>query len=439
MPQARTVDSKSQHIYTVSELAKEIKLILEGSLPEVWVEGEVSNFRAPPSGHLYFTLKDESAILPAAMFNRANKGLKFKIADGLKVICCGKASAYSPQGQYQLIVEKIEPKGLGALQLALEQLKQKLEKEGLFAAEHKRPIPYLPAKIGVVTSLVGAAIKDILKVLDRRFGDIELIISPAQVQGEAAKEEIARAIKDLNCLNETFPLTERIEVMIVGRGGGSIEDLWAFNEEVVARAIYASKIPVVSAVGHERDWTLSDLVADLRAATPSVAAELVIPKKEELRDRVDTLAQAQDSAFADILTGLKDELDDLMHRFKLGTAHILELSISRLNSALKKLAILNPLAVITQYRQKAADTFRQINVRMEHFLKLRQAELGNAAAKLSSLSPLNILSRGYSITFKMPENLIVKDIKHVKVGDGLKTRLGKGEVLSKIEEIITNG
>jgi len=439
MPEAGQGSISPKHIYTVSELAKDIKLVLESSFLEVWVEGEVSNFSAPPSGHLYFTLKDEGAVLPSAMFVRAAKDLKFKIEDGIKVICFGKISAYSPRGQYQIIVEKIEPKGLGALQLALEQLKQKLEKEGLFAAQHKRPIPYLPSKIAVVTSLAGAAIKDILKVLDRRFGDIQLIISPAQVQGEAAKEEIAQAIKDLNKLNESLSAKERIEVMIVGRGGGSIEDLWAFNEEIVARAIYNSKIPVISAVGHERDWTISDLVADLRAPTPSVAAELVMPQKEELRARIDSLSQAMDSSFLGVISGFKDNMDDFIHRLKLGIAHIFELNSSELNSAIRKLGILNPSQIIQQNKIRVLDFTRQINVRIEHFLKLREAEFKGTLEKLSSLSPLNILSRGYSITFKMPENAVVKDIKLVKIGDEIKTHLGKGEVLSKIKEIITNG
>ena len=435
MPQPGTISSKDAHIYTVGELAKDIKLILESSFPEIWVEGEVSNFSAPPSGHLYFTLKDESAVLSAAMFNRAAKGLKFKIADGLKVICFGKISAYGARGQYQIIVEKIEPKGIGGLQLALEQLKRKLEKEGLFSAGHKRPVPYLPAKIGVVTSLAGAAIKDILKVLDRRFGEIQLIISPCQVQGEAAKEEIVQAIKDLNRLNEGLSLNERIEVMIVGRGGGSTEDLWAFNEEIVARAIYSSKIPVISAVGHERDWTVADLVADMRAPTPSVAAELVMPEKEELRDKINVLSQGLDNSFLEIARGLKDTIAGLLHRLKLGTGHIFELNISRLNAGVRKLGILNPVTIIQQHQAKIRDLFKQINVRAGHFLKLRQAEFKTAVEKLSSLSPLNILSRGYSITFKMPQNLIVKDAKLIEVGDKIRTRLGKGEIFSQVKEI----
>ncbi|MDD5044890.1 MAG: exodeoxyribonuclease VII large subunit [Candidatus Omnitrophica bacterium] len=439
MPEQRTIDPKATHIYTVSELSKDIKLILENTFPEVWVEGEISNFSAPPSGHLYFTLKDEASVLSAAMFSRAAKDLKFKIEDGLKAVCFGKVSAYGARGQYQIIVEKIEPKGVGGLQLALEQLKKKLEKEGLFSSEHKRPIPYLPSKIGVVTSLAGAAIRDILKVLDRRFSDTQLIISPAQVQGETAKNEIAQAILDLNRLNENLASTERIEVMIVGRGGGSMEDLWAFNEEIVARAIYNSKIPVISAVGHERDWTIADLVADVRAPTPSVAAELVMPKKEELRDKVNTLAQGLDSSFMVLAADLKDTIDELLHRLRLGIGHALELNSGRLSGVVKKLGILNPVLIVQQHQLKIKDLFRQANVRIEHFLKLKEAGFRTTVEKLSSLSPLNILGRGYSITFKMPELSVVKDIRSVKAGDKIKTRLGKGEVLSKIEEIITHG
>ncbi|MFA5344864.1 MAG: exodeoxyribonuclease VII large subunit [Candidatus Omnitrophota bacterium] len=401
-----------KHIYNISELARDIKIILENTFGEIWVEGEVSNFSSHPSGHFYFTLKDDAAVLPAAMFSRANRELKFKIENGMKIVCFGKVSAYGPRGQYQIIVEKLEPKGIGSLQLALEQLKQKLEKEGLFSPEHKRPVPYLPSKIGIVTSLSGAAIKDILKVLDRRFSDAQIIINPAQVQGNTAKDEIAQAIKDLNTLNEDLPAGKRIEVMIVGRGGGSIEDLWAFNEEAVARAIYNSKIPVISAVGHERDWTIADLVADLRAPTPSVAAELVLPKKEDLREKVADLSQDALRALSDIYLNLGEALDNLRHR----------------------LAILSPVLLIQQHKTKIADLARQIYVRFGHFIKLRQAEFSGAAEKLSSLSPLNILGRGYSITFKMPEGAILKNKESIRPGDILKTKLHQGEILSKVME-----
>ena len=308
---------KTRRIFTVSEITQDIKLILESNFAEVWVEGEVSNFRQYPSGHDYLSLKDQAAILTAVIFNRNSKEIKFKIEDGLKVICLGKVEVYAPRGQYQLIIEKIEPKGIGSLQLALEQLKQKLEKEGLFSLAHKRPIPYLPSRIGVVTSLSGAAIKDVLKVLERRFKDVHIIINPVRVQGENAKEEIALGIKDFNDFNSRVSGNERIEVMIVGRGGGSTEDLWAFNEEVVARAIYHSQIPVISAVGHERDVTIADLVADLRAATPSVAAEIVIPKKEDLKDNLDSLIKNLKQSFLDLGQNFQDTIDALMHRLRL--------------------------------------------------------------------------------------------------------------------------
>ena len=404
---------KTRRIFTVSEITQDIKLILESNFAEVWVEGEVSNFRQYPSGHDYLSLKDQAAILTAVIFNRNSKEIKFKIEDGLKVICLGKVEVYAPRGQYQLIIEKIEPKGIGSLQLALEQLKQKLEKEGLFSLAHKRPIPYLPSRIGVVTSLSGAAIKDVLKVLERRFKDVHIIINPVRVQGENAKEEIALGIKDFNDFNSRVSGNERIEVMIVGRGGGSTEDLWAFNEEVVARAIYHSQIPVISAVGHERDVTIADLVADLRAATPSVAAEIVIPKKEDLKDNLDSLIKNLKQSFLDLGQNFQDTIDALMHRLRLK----------------------NPVVLIDEYKQRAQDYARQISVRMTHFMKLKQSEFTKAIEKLSGLSPLNILARGYSITFKMADGAVIKEAKAIKAGEVIKTRLHKGEILSQVREV----
>jgi len=436
---SQTSQKKDAHIFTVSQITQDIKLILENTFGEVWVEGEVSNFRAHDSGHLYFSLKDEGALLPAAIFNYQKKDFKFRVENGLKVVCFGKIDVYPPHGAYKLIIEKIEPKGIGSLQLALEQLKEKLEKEGLFSPGHKKPTPYLPAKIGVVTSLSGAAIKDILKVLERRFRDVHIIISPARVQGEEAKEEIAQAIKDFNRLNDTLPISERIEVLIVGRGGGSIEDLWAFNEEVVARAIYNSRIPIISAVGHERDWTIADLVADVRAATPSVAAELVIPKKEELKLRVDELSDDIKRSFLGISSGFEEAIGDLAQRMALCMQNSLRLSENKLVSTQNKLALLNPSLLIQQHKAKIVDFGRQIQVRIEHFVKLRQAEFNGAVEKLSSLSPLNILARGYSITFKMPQSEALKDIKSIKSGDTVKTKLHKGDFLSKVMEVNQNG
>jgi len=434
------IDSaQAKHVYTVSEITQGIKLILQESFPEVWVEGEVSNFKAHASGHFYFFLKDENAVLAAAMFMPHSRGVKFKIEDGLKVICYGRINAYLARSQYQIIVERIEPKGIGSLQLALEQLKEKLAKEGLFADEHKRPLPYLPRRVGLVTSLSGAAVRDILKVLDRRFNELDIVINPVQVQGDGAKDEISQAIEDFNRFNEGLPASERIEVMIVGRGGGSIEDLWAFNEEVVARAIYNSKIPVISAVGHEKDWTIADLVADVRAATPSVAAELVTPKKEELKLRLQELIADVQRSFLEIVSDCQDSTRDILYRLQLGMENTLKFSANSLSAAQKKLALLNPVVAIAQHQKRMLDLARQALVRMEHFLKLRQARFTAALEKLRGLSPLSILSRGYSITFKVPEGLIIKDSADLKSGDIIKTRLHQGEVSSRVTEVEKNG
>ncbi|MFH0828538.1 MAG: exodeoxyribonuclease VII large subunit [Candidatus Omnitrophota bacterium] len=426
---------KSRHVFTVTEITQGIKVLLEGAFSEVWVEGEVSNCRPSGAGHVYFSLKDQNAILSSVMFSRQAKDVKFKLEDGLKVICSGSIDVYAPRGQYQLIIERIEPKGIGGLQLALEQLKAKLEKEGIFAPEHKKPIPYLPAKIGVVTSLTGAAIKDILKVLDRRFKDTHIIINPVKVQGDGAKEEISQAIADFNLLNQNLGADEKIEVLIVGRGGGSIEDLWAFNEEIVVRAIYNSRIPVISAVGHERDVTISDLAADLRAATPSVAAELVIPRQEDLRQRLEELTASIKQDFQSALTHFYDEIEGLNHRLKMSLEHIWELNFNRLNANKKKLSLLNPAVKLVQYQDKLLDLARQIYVRINHFLNLKETEFSGIIGNLSSLNPLNILARGYSVTFSFPEGRIVKDAGAVKKGDKIKTKLHKGEIISEIREI----
>ena len=426
------------HIYTVSEITQDIKLILENTFAQVWVEGEVSGLSRIPTGTVFFNLKDNASLLKCVIFFSAATNIKFDLKDGMQLVCCGRISVYEKDGKYQLYVQSAEPRGIGSLQLALEQLKQKLEKEGLFRPEHKRPIPYLPSHIGVVTSLSGAAIKDILKILDRRFKDTHIIINPVKVQGEGAKEEIAQAIKDFNDFNSRLALASRIEVMIVGRGGGSIEDLWAFNEEIVARAIYSSKIPVISAVGHERDVTIADLVADVRAATPSVAAELVIPKKEDLKDSLIDLAGDLKRTLSKIVLNFQENMDELLHRLLLGTAHILELNTGELNTLAKKLTLLNPKVIINRYQEKITDLASQIYVRLNHFIKLRQAEFTKALEKLSSLSPLNILGRGYSITFKMPEDRIIKEAACVKVGELIKTKLHKGEILSQVTKIVNS-
>jgi exodeoxyribonuclease VII large subunit len=427
--------SLKKHIYSVTEITQRLKSILQDSLGEVWVEGEVSGARRIPTGTVFFSLKDDASILRCVIFGSNLEKIKFELKDGIRVLCLGQISIYEKRGDYQLYVQKIEPKGIGSLQMALEQLKLKLEKEGLFSPGHKRPIPYLPKKIGVVTSLGGAALKDILKVLERRFSGAHIIISPAQVQGEGAKEEIAQAISNFNCLNDRLAKEERVEVLIVGRGGGSIEDLWAFNEEIVARAIYHSKVPIISAVGHERDWTIADLVADLRAPTPSVAAELVIPRIEDLRDKLDDLRRALNKFLADSLLDFQEAADDCLRRMAQAIEGTFRLSLSELQSAQKKLSLLNPLLLLKQYKIKVADLGRQISLRTEYLLKLKETCLNVLVEKLSSLSPLNVLSRGYSITFKLPEGTLAKDARLLKAGDMLNTKLEKGQILSKVTEV----
>ncbi len=430
--------AKGRHIYTVSEITQDIKILLENTFVDLWVEGELSSARRIPTGTVFFSLKDNNSLLKCVMFASYANTLKFELKDGSQLLCFGRVGVYEKDGQYQLYVQKLEPKGIGSLQLALEQLKQKLEKEGLFSPEHKRPIPYLPSRIGVVTSLQGAAIKDILKVLERRFKDTHIIVYPVRVQGDEAKQEIAQAIKDFNAWNQELPPDEKVEVLIVGRGGGSIEDLWAFNEEIVARAIYNSKIPIISAVGHERDWTVADLVADVRAPTPSVAAELVIPKKEDLEDKLKGLSDGLKKAFSDTVTNSGENIDNLLDRMTLSIGHTLELNSGELKATIKKLTLLNPAVLIPQYKAKMLDLAKQAYIRAEHLVKLKHAEFLKAIEKLSSLSPLNILSRGYSITFAN-DGRIIKDIKFVKTGDSIKTKLHKGDILSEVKEILRGG
>ncbi len=424
-----------RHIYTVSEITKDIKIILENTFGEVWVEGEVSGFSRIPTGTAFFNLKDSASLLKCVLFPSYAASIKFEIKDGMSLVCFGRMSIYEKEGKYQLYVQQIEPKGIGSLQLALEQLKQKLEKEGLFSPRHKRPIPYLPDRIGIVTSISGAAIEDILRVLERRFKDVHIIINPVRVQGEGAKEEIAQAIKDFNLYNQQLMRDQQIKVLIVGRGGGSIEDLWAFNEEEVARAIYNSKIPVISAVGHERDFTIADLVADFRASTPSVAAEMVLPKKEDLKERLNDFNQRLKRAFLDIAIDYQQTIDNSAYRLNLATQHIIALDTNQFNAIRNKLILFNPLNIILQHKDKIINLVRQSHLRIEYFIKIKDAQFSKAIEKLNSLSPLNILSRGYSITFKMPTEEILKDIRSVKLGDKIKTRLHKGEILSEVKDV----
>ena len=400
------MNGEERRVWTVTELTRSIKSILEKSFPEVWVEGEVSNLRIPSSGHMYFTLKDEGAELHAVMFRGLNQYLKFKMEDGLMVVALGTISVYQRRGEYQLVAEKLEPRGLGALQLAFEQLKKKLQEEGLFDEAHKKPIPFLPTRIGVITSPTGAAIRDIINVVQRRFSNVEILLNPVRVQGEGAAGEIALAIDELNEMGE-------VEVMIVGRGGGSLEDLWAFNEEVVARAIYGSRIPIISAVGHEIDYTIADFVADLRAPTPSAAAELVIVSKEELVNKIEVIQS----------------------RMKSGILNTLALFKNRLVAVKESYAFRRPKETIQQYQQRVDDLAKNLATTMSHLLELSRERVARVAGKLESLSPLGILSRGYSISLKLPERAIIKQADALKAGDEIETMVKEGSFLSRVEKI----
>ncbi|MBU1090810.1 MAG: exodeoxyribonuclease VII large subunit [Candidatus Omnitrophica bacterium] len=399
------IKGPERHIYKVREITKDIKLILENSFGEVWVEGEVSNFKSAASGHFYFSLKDESAVLAAAMFSRANKEVKFKIEDGLKVVCFGRIDVYPPRGNYQLIVEKIEPKGIGARQLAFEQLKKKLFKEGLFEQAHKKPLPAMPFKLGVVTSSQGAAVRDILQILRKGAPFIDLIIRPVRVQGEAASGEIAGAIEDFNKFGQ-------VDALIISRGGGSIEDLWSFNEEIVARAIYNSKLPTISAVGHQINITLSDLVADVFVETPSAAAKIIVDRRNVLLADLDNYRHSLSSSILEVIYNLKHALAVLLG------------------------ALISPLDRLLEKQQLIDEFSAGLNRQIRQILNITQEKLSYIIEKLEVLSPLSVLSRGYSLSTQLGTGEIIKDAAKLNEGDKIKTILDKGSFISTVREVI---
>ncbi len=440
----------SRSILTVSQLTAEIKTLLERNFDHVWVEGEISNFRLPGSGHLYFTLKDEKAQIRGVMFRLQNRLLKFEPKDGLQVIGYGRITVYEPRGDYQIILDYLEPKGLGALQLAFEQLKEKLAAEGLFDPARKKPIPHLPQKIGIVTSATGAAIRDILRIIDRRFANIHVVLFPVRVQGPGAAQEIAQAIEALNELPE-------VDVMIVGRGGGSLEDLWAFNEETVARAIFSSRIPVISAVGHEVDFTIADFVADLRASTPSAAAELVVRNKVELVQNLKNLERALLQSFRSTLDLQQERLFSLTERLadprrRLSDRRIrLDDISSRLAYSLKQglrrqhdrfrlqqgsLLLLSPAKRLEEYSQKISQVTRRLTVSLQGELRISRQRVEAVLGKLFTLSPLGVLERGYSITRVLPSREIVRKADDLKANSFVNVKVHRGEFTARVEEVI---
>ncbi len=438
-----------KEILTVRELTERIQFVLESSFDSIWVEGEISNLRKPASGHLYFTLKDEQAQIRAVIFRPVYRAMRFEIQDGMHIICRARLGVYKPRGEYQIIIEVAEPKGVGALQIAFEQLKARLEKEGLFDPARKKPIPFLPGKIGVITSPSGAVIRDILNITGRRFPSVDIVIAPVRVQGAEAPPEIVEALANLNTLPD-------VEVIIVARGGGSLEDLAPFNDERVARAIFESRIPVVSAVGHEIDFTISDFVADLRAPTPSAAAELVVPVRNELRESLNRLYLRLEAHHLKLRRNLAERVESMRERLRDPRKMIVELRISvddfyekltvsvrrgaverrsRVAAESRHLMALTPLAGIKNSRFLIENMKKNMLTGLFRIMDFFKSRLETHTGILDSLSPLAILKRGYSIARKLPEGLIVKEASLLSAGDEVGVKVSEGSFDARVLRI----
>ncbi|MGD0949151.1 MAG: exodeoxyribonuclease VII large subunit [Candidatus Binatia bacterium] len=390
-------------VLTVSQLNQRIRESLEANLDEVWVSGEISNFRMPPSGHFYFSLKDQRSQIAAVMFRSANRLLPFRPEDGMEVIARGRISIYEARGDLQLCVEAMEPCGLGAQQLALEQLKKRLAAEGLFAESRKRPLPFLPRAVGIVTALKGAAIHDLLSVLRSRVPGLRIVIRPVRVQGKGAAPDIAQAVADLNRLGEP-------EVIIVGRGGGSLEDLWAFNDERVARAIAASGVPVVSAVGHEIDVTISDLVADRRAPTPTAAAAMVVPDQRDLVGSLDRIALA-------LRLAIQRQIRQQRERLAAQAQHLR-----------------HPRQVLRTLQLRLDELSERAVHAITGRIRFAQQRLRGGAERLQALSPLAVLERGYSIARRVEDGAVIRDAAALKDGECLRLTFARGTARVRVED-----
>jgi len=397
------VSQLEEKIYTVSQLNQQARLLLDTSFPPLRIEGEISNLSRPSSGHWYFSLKDESAQIRCAMFRRANSALAFTPKDGMHVIALAKVSLYEARGDFQLIVEDLEESGDGKLQRAFLALKKQLQAEGLFAAEHKQPLPTLPQCIGVVTSPTGAAIRDILSVLKRRFASLPVIIYPTPVQGADAAPQIVAAIQRANQHNVC-------DVLILTRGGGSLEDLWPFNDEQVAHALFASQVTIISAVGHEIDFTIADFVADHRAATPSAAAEMVSPEGATWLNKMNQLEKRLDQLLTMQLQHARLKLEQLSKRLR------------------------HPGHLIQEQSQRIDDIESRLQLALKHYLRHCQQQLANLARALDAVSPLATLNRGYAIVRK--EDHILRDCTAVSVGDNITAKLAKGELRCTVDEVL---
>ena len=409
MPPSRSLAAAptTEEILSVSQLSTRLKGVMEENFPSVWVAGEISNYSQPQSGHCYFTLKDDGAQPRAVMWRNTAARLKLALHDGIEVVCRGRLDLYPPRGSYQLVVDELQPKGMGALELALRQRREKLAAEGLFDSARKRRLPTFPRRIGVVTSPTGAAIRDFLQVMHRRWRGVEVLIFPARVQGDGAAEEIVAGIRAAN------KVQPKIDVLVVTRGGGSLEDLWCFNEESVVRALAASKVPTISGIGHEIDVTLADLVADVRALTPSEAAERVVPSATDLNDAIRSLQHRLNTALATRLTHARHRLDSLASRP----------SLSR------------PLEAIHLRGRRLDELALRLKNASQGILRDRRSALETMAGKLESLSPLGVLGRGYSLTFREGESKLITSAEKLKAGQRIVTRFQQGTAVSVVEQI----
>lgn len=454
-------DETERRPLTVSQLTNAIRISLESRFAAVWVEGEISNFKAHSSGHWYFTIKDSNAQLKAKCFRSANQRIRFKPTDGLHVRARGKLTVYGPRGEYELVVEALDPVGAGALRVAFEQLRDRLQAEGLFAKDLKRPLPVFPKRVGIVTSPTGAAIRDMLNVISRRTRTVNVLLSPARVQGDGAGPDIARAIRLINQYQERAIHEGRsqdiVDVLIVGRGGGSTEDLWAFNTEEVARAIRNSAIPVISAVGHETDFTIADFVADHRAATPSAAAEIVAAREDQLCTAleqlgrqlvrltrfkiVDARSRVQEHALSQVFDEVKTKLRDARlqsnsatHQLQAALNQTLKRANSRSNALVQKIspAQLQTRIGSTRARYDVASVNMQSAIGAT--LSSKREQLGLAMASLDALSPLGVLSRGYAIA-QDAKGRLLRDAQVVKIGDEVKVRLERGRLGTRVEDV----
>ncbi len=445
--------SQQQRIYSIKEINKYIRMKMESDslLSEVWLRGEISNFTHHSSGHMYFTLKDEGSRMKSIMFASYNQRLPFIPKEGTRVVARGYISVYERDGQYQFYATQMQPDGIGSLYLAYEQLKQRLEQEGLFDSSRKRAIPQYPKVIGVVTSPTGAAVRDVVITLRRRYPAVKIVVYPVLVQGKGAAPSVVKAIRDLNRMGEA-------DVLIVGRGGGSLEELWAFNEEMVARAIAGSRIPVISAVGHETDFTIADFAADLRAATPTAAAELAVPNVNELRAQLVQVRRQLKQGLLSLsqrqrerLTRLRrspallhpkrqlvqhmTRLDMLERRLTTSLQRRSHIQRERLGRMSQRLARHNPQEQLIYAKRRTDSARRQLELRMQQILRQKQQKLGFGLKQLDALSPLKVMARGYSLVYDEPEQHLIKSVKQVEPGEMIKVNLQDGQLQCNIWSI----